>query len=380
MTRHYPRAASPAQNALAQFVTIFPLMVRRELVGHASVVFSSLLVIWVSILLVRLLGDAAGDRIGADAVLGMVGFSTLNALPTIFVVSLFLGALNTVNRSYRDSEMVIWFASGLSLAAWLGPFLRVALGAAGLIAVLTLLASPWASGQIADYRERYEQRSDVSKVAPGQFRESGSQDRVFFVEADPLLPDRVRNVFVRWVDTGQVGVLVAASGHIETLPDGARFLVLDAGQRHQFQAQGADLDWTRFDQYGLRLEPGSQAIGQQRSARVTPTLELVFRADAGDRLALGELFWRVGLPLAAINLTLLALPLGAVNPRLGKSGNVLMAIVLAMLYLNLVSLAQAWIVSDGLGFVRALLGLHLPVTLLALALLGWRIRRRRVRG
>src|SRR3546814_10184195 len=63
------------------------------------------------------------------------------ALP---ILSLFIAVLTTVTRNYRGSEMVVWFASGLSLADWLRPVLRVAVPVAGLVAVLTLVASPWA--------------------------------------------------------------------------------------------------------------------------------------------------------------------------------------------------------------------------------------------
>ena len=44
--------------------------------------------------------------------------STITALPTILAVSVFIAVLTTVTRNYRESEMVVWFASGLSLADW----------------------------------------------------------------------------------------------------------------------------------------------------------------------------------------------------------------------------------------------------------------------
>ena len=72
--------------------------------------------------------------------------------------------LTTVTLSYRESEMVVWFASGLSLADWLKPVLRVAVPVAIAVAGLTLVAAPWAYRQIGEYHERFEQRSDLSKV------------------------------------------------------------------------------------------------------------------------------------------------------------------------------------------------------------------------
>src|SRR3546814_7815289 len=80
--------------------------------------------------------------------------------------------------------MVVWFASGLSLKDWIGPVLRCAVPVAILIAVLTLFASPWAYRQVAEYHQRYSQRSDLSKISAGQFIETEDGDRVFFAD-DP---------------------------------------------------------------------------------------------------------------------------------------------------------------------------------------------------
>ena len=127
---------------------------------------STLLVVWLSVLLVRLLGEAAGGNIGADVVLVLAALSTITALPTILAVSVFIAVLTTVTRNYRESEMVVWFASGLSLADWFKPVLRVAIPVAIAVAGLTLFAAPWAYRQIGEYHQRFEQRSDLSRSRP----------------------------------------------------------------------------------------------------------------------------------------------------------------------------------------------------------------------
>lgn len=121
---------------------------------------------WLSVLLVRLLGEAAGGNIGADVVLVLAALSTITALPTILAVSVFIAVLTTVTRNYRESEMVVWFASGLSLADWFKPVLRVAIPVAIAVAGLTLFAAPWAYRQIGEYHQRFEQRSDLSRSRP----------------------------------------------------------------------------------------------------------------------------------------------------------------------------------------------------------------------
>src|SRR5690554_2584207 len=112
--------------SIVAYMSLFKRAVASEILSHAGVVLSTLLVVWLSVLLVRLLGEAAGGNIGAEVVLSLAVFSSITALPVILTVSLFIAVLSTVTRSYRESEMVVWFTSGLSLRDWVGPVLRCA--------------------------------------------------------------------------------------------------------------------------------------------------------------------------------------------------------------------------------------------------------------
>ena len=63
-------------------------------------------------LLEAALGYAARGNISSDAVLTFLGFASLRYLPILLSLTLFISVLLTLTRSYRDSEMVVWF-SGL---------------------------------------------------------------------------------------------------------------------------------------------------------------------------------------------------------------------------------------------------------------------------
>src|SRR5258708_33034492 len=88
----------------------------------------------------------------------------------------------TLSRSYRESEMVIWFGSGLSLLAWIRPVLLFAAPLVALVAVLSLFLSPWAIGRAEEYGRQMNLQDDVSRVAPGVFREAGGAGPGFFCE------------------------------------------------------------------------------------------------------------------------------------------------------------------------------------------------------
>lgn len=358
-------------------MSLFKRSVVAEITSHAGVVFSTLVVVWLSVLLVRLLGEAAGGSIGADVVLGLAAFSTITALPTVLSVSLFIAVLTTVTRNYRESEMVVWFASGLSLADWLRPVLRVAVPTAVVIAILTMGASPWAYRQIAEYRERFEQRSDLSKVAIGQFVESNDGERVFFAEAPTNPGDELGYVFAREVGPEWHSVMTADSARIETEPNGDRFLVLGNGHRYDLKPGTSEIRLVDFDRYGMRLQsksgdPVAEArAAAENSSKARPTLQLM--ADDTDS-SWSQIMWRIALPIAALNLALLAIPLGAVNPRLGRSGDLLIAGLVGLLYMNLINLSRAWINSGRLPFELGVWLIHAVVAGLAAYLLMRRLR------
>lgn len=355
-------------------MSLFKRSVVSEIMSHAGVVFSTLLVVWLSVLLVRLLGDAAEGAIGADVVLGLATFSSITALPVILSVSLFIAVLTTVTRSFRESEMVVWFASGVSLKDWVGPVLRCAVPTAVIIAVLTLFASPWAYRQISEYRQRFEQRSDLSKVTVGEFIETEGGARVFFAEGPKQPGQEMGNIIARVIDPEWLSVVTAEGAHIEYKENGDRFLVLSEGHRYDLKPGQPEFRLVDFDQYGIRLENRSGVTSDEAMRRMAeasikarPTEQLF--VDNTDN-ARSQIMWRIALPLAALNLALLAIPLGAVNPRLGRSGDFLIAGLVGLLYMNLINLSRGWI---GNGLLPFELGLWLVHALFAglMAYLMW---------
>jgi lipopolysaccharide export system permease protein len=101
---------------------------------------------------------------------------------------------------------------------------------------------------------------------------------------------------------------------------------------------------------------------------MTPTMELL-RNPIPPHLA--EFSWRVGLPVSALILSLLAIPLSFVNPRAGRSMNLLLALLIYMVYSNLLSIVQAAIAQSRIDFATGAGGVHV-VMLALLALLFYR--------
>ena len=150
---------------------IFRNVILRELVITSLAIFFVLVGITLTTQLVRLLGQAASGAITSTSVAALLGFTLVSYLSVVLSLTLFVAVLMTLTRSYRDSEMVVWFASGMSLTQWIRPVLAFAVPVAIVIALVSMVLRPWAVANSEELRRRLDSRDDVSAVTPGVFRE-----------------------------------------------------------------------------------------------------------------------------------------------------------------------------------------------------------------
>ena len=234
---------------------IFHRSLIREFSHIAIAVVGVLLTILLTRLLILLLGKAASGDVLPEAVVGLIAFGILNYMPVLLGIGVFVAVLLALTRSYRDSEMTVWFTSGLSIAAWIRPVLQFALPVALICALLSLAISPWSQAQSLEYQRLLESRDEISSVTPGVFRESRSSERVFFVDKLSERDDVVNNVFVQSTENDRLGVMVAQRGFIETAENGDRFVVLLNGRRYEGTPGTLDYRTVDFDRNSLRIEP-----------------------------------------------------------------------------------------------------------------------------
>ncbi|WP_220808272.1 LPS export ABC transporter permease LptF [Noviherbaspirillum aridicola] len=349
---------------------IFQRALRRELVSTAGAVFTTLFTITITVMLIKILGQAAGGKVSSQDVIALIGFAALKYLPIILILTGFISVLVAVTRSYQDSEMVVWFASGLSLSRWIRPVLLFALPIVAVIALLSFVVTPWSNQQSAEFRERYEKREDIARISPGKFQESSSSDRVFFVEGTTGDATKVRNVFVNTVRDGKDSLVVAREGTVTVDERGDKFLILDQGRRYDNVTGGDDLRLTEFQRYGVLVAQQSPSVVGDLSARALPTPALLADMNRYNR---AELLWRLSLPIMGLLLMLLAIPLGFVNPRGGRSANLLVALLMFIIYSNMVSVFQTAVQKQRLSFEAGWWPLHLAVLLLTVGLFAWRL-------
>ena len=350
---------------------IFQRALRRELSSTAGAVFTTLFSITITVMLIKILGQAAGGKVASEDVVALIGFAALNYMPVILILTAFISVLMVVTRSYRDSEMVVWFTCGMSLTRWIPAVLSFGLPIVIATALLSFYVTPWANRLSAEYRERFEKRADIAKVSPGKFQESAAADRVFFVEGVAGDATNVRNVFVNTQRNGKNSIVVAKEGRIDIDASGDKFLVMSKGRRYESPLDASEFQLMEFERYGVLMSAGSQALQGDKSARSMSTAALIAGADNFGK---GELLWRIALPLMCLLLMLVAIPLGFVNPRGGRSANLIIALLLFVFYSNMVSLLQAAVVQGKLVLSMAWWPIHLMAAAAALLMFLWRLQ------
>ncbi len=346
---------------------LFDSTFRKDLARSFGATLVVILTIVLTMFLIRTLGQAAGGRVAPQDVVLLLGYTALAHLPTMLTLSLFVAVVATLTRMYRDSEMVIWFASGVGLGRFVAPVLRMAWPVLLVVALLALFVWPWVNRQSNELRERYERRSDLSRVAPGQFQTSADGTRTFFIERDTGAGGG-RNVFILGRTGTEESVTSAKTGRIEQ-DGGDRFLVLDRGQRNAQDLARGERTLARFEQYRILVDDRAAARADELPPRAMRSIELL-RAPTPANL--GELAWRLGLVFGGANLLLLGIGIAATNPRRANNWSLLVALLGFVVYYNLLNLTQAWVASGRAGMGTVLAGVHGGAFVLALALLWWR--------
>ena len=341
---------------------LFHSSIRKELARTFGAILVILITVVMTTTVIRTLGEASRGIFNPTDVMLIMGYSVLSQLPAILTFSLFLAIVSVLTRMYRDSEMVIWLGSGRGLTSLIRPLLGFAWPVFVLILTLALLVLPWAFGQIEDLRDRYQKRSDISRVEPGQFQESANGDKVFFIDKDSSNKEQGVNVFMVTRERGVDTVTSADRGTVQA-DEGQKRLVLENGQRVEITTATREASFSTFERYTIKLGFDAPSTRNFVPASTLPTAALLASPLPAHQ---GELVWRAGFFLAAINVIFLGLAVSGFNPRVGRASNLVFAFMAYLVYFNLLALGKNWVETGQMSAGQLLLNLHGGVFVLSL--------------
>jgi len=332
-----------------------------------------LVTIMVTTLVIRILGFAANGAVNPEDALVLIALATLGYMAVLLTVSLFVATLIVLVRWYKDSEMIVWFASGLSITNLIRPILQFATPLIIIIALLALFVWPWANRESTIISQRFQQRDDVSMVSAGQFRESAKAERVFFIEEIDVDKSEVKNIFVADSKNGKMSVAVSSSGFIQNSEGGEKSIVLHNGRRYEGQPTQSDFRILEFDEYSTKIRSKESLTPPPRDREKTVAELLADTNPIAINPNRAELLWRIGLPLMALGLVLIAIPLAYVNPRLGNYTAMFYAVLIYLIYSNLLNLTQNFVSQGKVSMFVGIWPIHVLAFLIAFALIRNRI-------
>ncbi len=335
----------------------------KDVIGNFLAILLVLLLILLGGVFVKLLGKVADGSIEFDLVFPLLLWGSVSSLTTLLVVSAFLAILLTMGTLYRNSEIHALRTMGMGDAALVRLFLPFGLVVALVLVLLAAWVSPHAAVQTQALRQEAVSRFDLSAIVPGRFISLPGADRVILAGGRDASAAALTDIVLFSGRGNNLKIMTASTAtQLDDDEGKARFLDLNNGNFYQ-GAPGSNRYIAGSYARSRINVPGAASVTRLR-LKMLPIGQLL---DASDRAKLAELHWRLSFPFSMMVLTLLAIPLSHTSPRKGRFGRVAIAILLYVLYANLLGLGKNWLESGvmpvwlGLWWVHGIFLLLFPV-------------------
>ena len=351
--------------------------IAREVLQTLIAVCIVLMLVVLGIHFADVINKVSKGRIPLALLFSQIALKSIQSLNLFVPMSLFLGVLLAINRMYRESETAVLASAGYGPNQMLRPLLILSVPVVTLLAVLALVVSPWAARVSKLSLDNANRMVVVAGLEPGRFLELPGGKAVLYIES--LTPDNMsfERAFIVSEEDGRRDVLTAERGtQVTDEASQERFLKLENGFRAEGKIGQPDYRLMRFASNEIKLPPPTAANVNNLRAGI-PTLELLESPALADR---AELHARLGAPLSAFMLMLIGLPLARSKPREPRYGKILIAILLYVVYSNLLAIGRGWIERGQTPEWLGLWWLHAGALLLGLSLLYFSSRMPRVKA
>ncbi len=337
----------------------------KELAQTFAGVSIVLLLVIVGQSFVSLLAKVMKGKLPADVVISMLGFGILKSAILLIPFALLLTIMLSLGRLYRDSEIYAIKASGIGSRSLLRYASLLFIPLIIFLLYLSVFSAPWAEQQIEIIKQKASGFADIYSLTPGQFIESNQGNWVVFVEQSDRESGEVKNVFIYDRRDGNVAIETAQHVEQKNLSElGGESLILKKGQRYEGTPGEGGFTLLSFNQHAVRIPEFDLNVDDQ-NPEFKSTSELL---KSGLLVDVAEFQWRISVPIAAILLALLAFPLSVTNPRQGRFAGLVIAIVIYLIYSNLLILAETWVADGKLPIMPGMFAVHAAMLVLVIVL------------
>lgn len=326
----------------------------REITYTLLSVTLVLLVAFLSQQIVRYLNFVAIGKIPTNVLLELVSFEAPYILSFLLPLGLYLGILLAYGRLYADNEMSILQMYGYGNKRILRLTILLAIVVASIVMCLMLWINPLISAKRQQVMASDEATLHlIQTMIPGRFQVSPDGHHVMYIEKLSLDRQRAQNVFlaqekltkVNDVDQKTWMLVFAGLGYQTKATDSQnQFFVTENGYRYEGMPGHNDYKVIQFKKYAVRIPENDARMTHE----INETLSISqLWHDYGMPKRAAEFQWRFSLVILTFLLAILAVPLSAVRPRQGRYLALIPAVLIYIVYINLLYIARHW-VSQGI--------------------------------
>lgn len=347
----------------------------KEVLATTLAVLLVLLLISLSNAFVKYLADAAQGLLSLRLVFYVLLLNIPYLASFLLPLSFFFGIILGLGRLYADSEMSALRACGYGMLE----LSRTLMIPTALVMLLTgLLNFYWAPHymhQMTQVLAQAEQDLLARLIMPGRFQSTPDGRYVIYIQAFDPNTQKAQGIFIaqQKADPQSEGsnIVTSHTGYQWTDEKSKiNYIVLEDGHRYFGTPGQAQQQSMHFAEYGVRLMQGD--VEYHVRERLLSTDELL---KSNQPKARAELQWRFSLTGSVLIMALLAMLLSQLNPRQGKYAKALPAILVIIVYINLLILAKGW-VEDKKGLIW--MGMYWVVAIGLLFSLAWLSVRTRI--
>jgi lipopolysaccharide export system permease protein len=311
----------------------------REIIKTSAATMLVLYIILLSNALGRVLADIADGDIPRQALWPVMLSQSVNMLVLLLPISFFLGIIFTFGRMYKDHEIVVMNACGIGYRDFYRPVAIVLLPLLLLTSYASLSLNANMQSNARAIIDQEKNQHEFHQFKPGQFNQDKAGDTVFFMESLSADKLELQEVIIGQTDRNAMILETAKSGRqrLDEL-SGDLFLVVGPGQRVEGMAGQKDFKIIDYDQHGILIKKQNKSIDSRVRSIEKTISELWSSSLISDRV---ELQWRIAIPVVLTVLALLAVPLSYISPRQGRFGKVGYALLVYIVYLNLIVVTRA---------------------------------------
>jgi lipopolysaccharide export system permease protein len=326
----------------------------RELLHSFFGVTAVLFLIFLGGLLVRFLPDVSSGIVPIDKFLPIIGVRILEELVVGIPFAFFLALVVSIGKLLSESELIAAYACGFQRSKLMVVVLILAITLAMLVGTVSIILAPLADQRYQEIRAEIEQSSEINSIVSGRFIEL-SGGGLFYAEGGEHATG-FRNISIFNSSTTEYSVI-----NSKTLAEGEGMLgrkpfIFRNGIKTRLLKDTQEVEQSLFSEYGTHLD--TKMITPSHSIYAVPATVLWASRNPAH---VAELQWRIATPLMMIVLAVVAVSISRYEPRAGKYGRLFVAIVIYMIYSQLIMSSKVAIAHQDIPSVLGMWWVHLSV-------------------